>query len=144
MFKRSVLSSSIALIAALGSAQVVAQDEQLDLLEEVVVTGIRAGLNKAIDIKRDSMQMMDAIIAEDIGKLPDSNVVESLQRVPGIQVIDRADGEVNTVTIRGLTDVSTTVNGRTVFTASGRGMALADLPSTLVSRIDVKIGRAHV
>jgi len=137
MFKRSVLSSSIALIAALGSAQVVAQDEQLDLLEEVVVTGIRAGLNKAIDIKRDSMQMMDAIIAEDIGKLPDSNVVESLQRVPGIQVTDRADGEVNTVTIRGLTDVSTTVNGRTVFTASGRGMALADLPSTLVSRIDV-------
>ncbi|WP_339615790.1 TonB-dependent receptor [uncultured Gilvimarinus sp.] len=140
MFKRSVLSSSIALVAALGSTQVVAQatsDDEMEMLEEVVVTGIRASLNKAIDIKRDSMQVMDAIIAEDIGKLPDNNVVESLQRVPGVQVTDRADGEINAVTIRGLTDVSTTVNGRTVFTASGRAMALADLPSTLVSRIDV-------
>ncbi|UTF61532.1 TonB-dependent receptor [Gilvimarinus sp. DA14] len=140
MFKRRLLSSSVAMVAALGSLQVAAQDNQEDmdmLLEEVVVTGVRASLNKAIDIKRDSMQVMDAIIAEDIGKLPDNNVVESLQRVPGIQVTDRADGEVNTVTIRGLTDVSTTVNGRTIFTASGRAMALADLPSTLVSRIDV-------
>ncbi|MCP8897719.1 TonB-dependent receptor [Gilvimarinus xylanilyticus] len=140
MFKRRLLSSSVAMVAALGSLQVAAQDNQEDmdmLLEEVVVTGVRASLNKAIDIKRDSMQVMDAIIAEDIGKLPDNNVVESLQRVPGVQVTDRSEGEVNTVTIRGLTDVSTTVNGRTIFTASGRSMALADLPSTLVSRIDV-------
>ncbi|WP_041524114.1 TonB-dependent receptor [Gilvimarinus agarilyticus] len=136
MFKRSVLSSSIALVVALGSTQVAAQDDEM-LLEEVVVTGIRASLDKAQDIKRDSMQVMDAIVAEDIGKLPDNNVVESLQRVSGVQVTDRGAGEASTVTIRGLNDVSTTLNGRTIFTASGRAQALADIPSTLVNQVDV-------
>ncbi|MDO3381172.1 TonB-dependent receptor [Gilvimarinus algae] len=141
MFKRRLLSSSIAMVAALGSLQVAAQtpsdNEELGMLEEVVVTGIRATVTKSIDIKRNSMQVMDSIVAEDIGKLPDNNVVESLQRVPGVQVTDRAGGEVNVVTIRGLTDVSTTINGRTIFTASGREVQLADIPSTLVNRIDV-------
>lgn len=138
MFKRSLLSSSIAAsIALTGSLATAQQTPSEPLLEEVVVTGIRSSLNKAIDIKRDSMQVMDSIVAEDIGKLPDNNVVESLQRVSGVQVTDRASGEVNTVSIRGLTDVSTTINGRTIFTSSGRSVALADMPSTLVSRIDV-------
>lgn len=136
MFKRRMLSSTIAMVTALGSLQVAAQDET-EMLEEVIVTGVRASLQKAIDIKRESLTVMDSIVAEDIGKLPDNNVVESLQRVAGVQVTNRADGEVNTVSIRGLTDVSTTVNGRTIFTASGREVALADIPSTLVSRIDV-------
>ncbi|MDO3387231.1 TonB-dependent receptor [Gilvimarinus sp. SDUM040013] len=140
MFKRRLLSSSIAMVAALGSLNVSAQEnsgESLEMLEEVIVTGVRASVTKAIDIKRESMQVMDSIVAEDIGKLPDNNVVESLQRVAGVQVTNRASGEVNTVTIRGLTDVSTTINGRTIFTASGRDVALADIPSTLVNRIDV-------
>lgn len=137
MFKRSLLSRSIAASIALASVPMLAQAQDEPLLEEVVVTGIRASLNKAIDIKRESMDVMDSIVAEDIGKLPDNNVVESLQRVAGVQVTDRADGETNVVSIRGLTDVSTTVNGRTIFTASGRAVALADIPSTLVSRVDV-------
>ncbi|HEY7885184.1 MAG TPA: TonB-dependent receptor plug domain-containing protein, partial [Cellvibrionaceae bacterium] len=119
-----------------------AQQDDDQLLEEVVVTGIRASLNKAIDIKRNSMQVVDAIVAEDIGKLPDNNVVESLQRVAGVQVTDRGTGEVNTVLIRGLPDVSTTINGRTVFTGTGRALALADIPSTLVSGIDVSKSRS--
>jgi len=70
MFKRSIISTSVAAAIALAgqSSLVHAQDEQL--LEEVVVTGIRSSLNQAIDIKRDSMQVMDSIVAEDIGKLP--------------------------------------------------------------------------
>lgn len=139
MFKRSMISTGVAAAIAFASqplmAQAPADDSQL--LEEVVVTGIRSSLNRAIDIKRDSMQVMDSIVAEDIGKLPDNNVVESLQRVSGIQVTDRGSGEANQVSLRGLTDVSTTVNGRTIFTSSGRAVALADIPSTLVSRVDV-------
>lgn len=140
MYKRSLLSTSVAAAMALASQPLLAQDAPSSndqILEEVVVTGIRSSLNQAIDIKRDSMSVVDSIVAEDIGKLPDNNVVESLQRVSGVQVTDRGSGEVSGVSIRGLTDVSTTVNGRTIFTASGRSVALADIPSTLVSRIDV-------
>lgn len=145
MFKRSLLSRSIAASIALASVPMVAQAQNTQeepLLEEVVVTGIRASLDKAQDIKRDSMQVMDAIVAEDIGKLPDNNVVESLQRVSGVQVTDRGSGETSAVTIRGLNDVSTTLNGRVIFTASGRSLALADIPSTLVNRIDVLKSRS--
>ncbi|RZL39693.1 MAG: TonB-dependent receptor [Rubrivivax sp.] len=77
------------------------------------------------------------MVAEDIGKLPDNNVVEALQRVTGIQVTNRAGGEVGTLSIRGLPDVATTWNGRNIFTASGTQVALQDIPSTLVRQIDV-------
>jgi TonB-dependent receptor len=138
MFKRSVLSTSIAVAIAVSAQSVLAQEEADDsMIEEVVVTGIRGSLTKAIDIKRDAYQMIDAIVAEDIGKFPDNNVVEALQRVSGIQVTDRGAGEVSTVSIRGLNDVTTTVNGRNIFTASGRSVALADIPASLLGRVDV-------
>ncbi len=140
MYKRSLLSASIAAAMALASQPLLAQNAPSndgELLEEVVVTGIRASLDQAQDIKRDSMQVLDAIVSEDIGKLPDNNVVESLQRVSGVQVTDRGAGEASAVTIRGLNDVSTTLNDRVIFTASGRSLALADIPSTLVNQVDV-------
>ncbi|WP_443747909.1 TonB-dependent receptor [Asticcacaulis solisilvae] len=103
----------------------------------VIVTGVKASLTKSLAIKRKSTQVVDSIVATDIGKLPDNNVVEALQRVPGVQVTDRAGGEVGTVAIRGMSDISSTWNGRTIFTASGRYEALQDIPSTLVRQIDV-------
>lgn len=106
-------------------------------LEEVVVSGIRESLTQALDIKRESIQIVDAVVAEDIGKFPDNNTVEALQRVPGVQVTDRARGEVSRVAIRGLEDVTTTINGRNIFTASGRQVALADIPSSLLNRVDI-------
>lgn len=106
-------------------------------IEEIVVTGIRQSLTKAADIKRESLQIVDAIVAEDIGKFPDNNVVEALQRVSGIQVTGRGGGEASTVTIRGLGDVSTTVNGRQIFTSSGRSVALADIPASLLAGVEV-------
>jgi iron complex outermembrane receptor protein len=106
-------------------------------VEEVIVTGIRGSLEQAMDIKRENMQIVDAIVAEDIGKFPDNNVVEALQRVSGVQVTGRDGGEVNTVTIRGLGDVSTTINGRQIFTASGRSIALADVPASLLAGANV-------
>src|SRR5215217_2619441 len=76
----------------------------------VVVTGVKASLIKSLAIKRTSDQVIESVVAEDIGKLPDNNVVEALQRVTGIQVNDRAGGEVGTISIRGLPDVQTTWN----------------------------------
>ncbi|WP_078083608.1 TonB-dependent receptor [Microbulbifer mangrovi] len=147
MFKRHLLSSSIAMVTAIGgmSTAALAQesnkyDAEIDesaALEEVVVTGVRASLTKAIDIKRDSYQIVDSIVAEDIGKFPDNNVVEALQRVTGVQVTDRGAGEVSTVSIRGLNDVTTTINGRQIFTASGRSVALADVPASLLRGVEV-------
>lgn len=103
----------------------------------VVVRGVKASLTKSLAIKRQSTQVVESVVAEDIGKLPDNNIVEALQRVTGVQVTDRGTGEVGTITIRGLPDVETTWNGRNIFTASGRSEALQDIPSTLVRQIDV-------
>ena len=141
MFKRTHLATAVVL--ALSSTMLQAQEAdttQEDASQEVEVievSGIRASLNKAINIKRQNMQIVDAIVAEDIGKFPDNNVVEALQRVTGVQVTDRASGEVNTVSIRGLTDVTTTVNGRNIFTSTGRSIALADIPAALLQSANV-------
>ncbi|MBR9793447.1 MAG: TonB-dependent receptor [Gammaproteobacteria bacterium] len=141
MFKRKQLATAV--IFALGSTMLYAQEadnaqeEAPEDVEVIEVSGIRASLNKAINIKRQNLQIVDAIVAEDIGKFPDNNVVEALQRVTGVQVTDRASGEVNTVTIRGLSDVTTTINGRNIFTSTGRSIALADVPAALLQSASV-------
>ncbi len=115
---------------------------------EVVVVGTRAGLKKATAVKRDSAQFVDSVIADDIGKLPDVNVAESLQRVSGVQ-IKRSLGEGTQISIRGLTENITLVNGRDIVDSAGRGGSgvdslgtgsyglLAQLPSEIVQRLDV-------
>ena len=119
--------------AAQAQTSAPAQDEVAD----IVVTGIRASLQSAQNIKRNSDKIVDSIVAEDIGKLPDINVAEALQRVSGIQV-SRDRGEGGGVAIRGLSQVLTTMNGREVFTAGGgRSFNLQDVPSELLSGIDV-------
>lgn len=104
--------------------------------QEIVVTGVRASLQGAQQIKRRSTQVVDSIVAEDIGKLPDNTVSDALQRVTGIQV-QRGGGEATTVLIRGLPRIQSLVNGREVFTGTGRGVSLADIPAELVAGIDV-------
>jgi len=131
--------------ALLANGTALAQQDAADtneydadtVLEEVVVTGVRYSMTEAVEIKRQSMDIVDSIVTEDIGKFPDNNVVEAMQRIPGVQVTNRGAGEVSTVSIRGLSEVTTTVNGRNIFTSSGRSLALADIPATLVSRVDV-------
>src|SRR4051812_34226981 len=129
--------TAAAALAALSTVAVAQEAAKGETLETVVVTGVRASLTKSLANKRTSDQVVESVVAEDIGKLPDNNVVEALQRVTGIQVTDRAGGEVGTLSIRGLPDVQTTWNGRTIFTASGTQVALQDIPSTLVRQIDV-------
>ena len=106
-------------------------------LDGVEVRGLRASMMSALALKQGSMQLVDAIVAEDIGKFPDNNLVEALQRVMGVQTTDRGGGEVSTVSIRGLNDVTTTINGRNIFTASGRSVALADIPASLLASTEI-------
>ncbi|TKB43834.1 TonB-dependent receptor [Thalassotalea mangrovi] len=143
MFKRNLINSAVVASLALSAQQVIAAEDavndnnEADQIEIIEVTGIRGSLNKAMNMKRFNTQIVDSIVAEDIGKFPDNNVVEALQRVTGVQVTGRGGGEVSTVSIRGLNDVHTTVNGRDVFTGAGRAVALQDIPASLLSTVTV-------
>jgi iron complex outermembrane receptor protein len=97
--------SATAMATCFASTLAMAQESQpvatADTVTEVVVTGYRAALRSALDTKRTSDVMLDAINAEDIADFPDSNLAESLQRLPGIS-IDRDNGEGRTISVRGL------------------------------------------
>lgn len=114
-------------------------EAQADEGDEIVVTGIRAAERAAIDIKRNSVAVVDSIVAEDLGKLPDNNVAESLQRVAGV-TIERNRGEGRFVTVRGFGPKfnAVTVNGRTLATDNnGREFSFDVLPSEIISGADV-------
>jgi TonB-dependent receptor len=113
-------------------------------IQEVVVSGLRQSLVSAETIKRDSLGIVDAIAPQDIGKLPDANLAESLQRITGVS-IDRSGGEGAFVTVRGFGPEFNTVlvNGRQLATptdpsqASGRAFSFDTLASELVSGVEV-------
>ncbi|MBV6830975.1 TonB-dependent receptor [Xanthomonas campestris pv. zingibericola] len=143
-FRRSVMAISV---ATLLSAQAYAQDatttatpasaattQQLDTVQ---VTGTRSSVTKAQLVKQNAEQIVDSIVAEDIGKLPDNNVAEALQRISGIQ-ISRNYGEGSAIAIRGLTQVRTELNGRDIFTANdGRGLSFEDVSAELLGGVNV-------
>ena len=96
MNKRTRVAAAVSAACTLMAGHAVAQE----VLEEVVVTGIRGSLTAAIELKRETSGIMDAISSEDIGKFPDTNLAESLQRITGVSV-NRVEGEGSEVTIRG-------------------------------------------
>ena len=85
--------------------------------QSIIVTGIRASLQQSRDIKKNATGVVDAISAEQIGKFPDANLAESLQRIPGV-TIERRNGEGSYVTVRGFGPQFNlvTVNGRQLAT----------------------------
>jgi TonB-dependent receptor len=115
----------------------------------VVVTGIRASLQSTLNMKRNSDGIVDGIVADDIGKFPDTNLAESLQRISGVS-IDRSNGEGQKVTVRGLGPDFNLVllNGRQMPTTdlsdlSGRSFDFSNLASESISQLQVyKTGRA--
>jgi TonB-dependent receptor len=121
--------------AQVGDAAPTAEDAAEG--EEIVVTGIRESLAAAAAIKRKSDQVVDSIVAEDIGKFPDRTTAAALQRVPGVQVTVSNNNEVANPIIRGLGDILTTLNGREIFTGAGRGFSFQDLPAEALARVDV-------
>src|SRR5882757_1907354 len=105
-------------------------------LEEIVVAGIRASLEEATDIKRNADVIVDSVAAEDLGKFPDANVAEALQRVTGVAISRNNFGEGQQITVRGLGPQfnSTTVNGRMLpTTTAGRTFNFDLLPAELIS-----------
>jgi len=104
--------------------------------DSIVVTGIRKSLESAKNLKKKSNQIVDAIVAEDIGKLPDIAVSDTAARIPGVQV-ERGGGEAGRVLVRGLPDFTTTYNGREIFTAETRQVALQDFPAGAIAAVEV-------
>lgn len=114
-------------------------DQTAEPGDDIVVTGIRASQAKSIDIKREAAAFVDAISAEDIGKLPDVTIVDSLQRISGIQ-IQRNAGEGATVNVRGLPQVVTLLNGEQYLSPGNLGSAqpnLNDIPAQLFNGVVV-------
>ena len=150
-------ASAVSIMTAMPAAAQEDTDEALRQ-ETVVVQGIRGSLERAMDIKRNANGVVDAISAEDIGKFPDTNLAESLQRITGVS-IDRVNGEGSQVTVRGFGPGFNliTLNGRTLPTAEvsaigergnygaggGRSFDFSNLASEGVSALEVyKTGQA--
>ncbi|KAK0350198.1 hypothetical protein LTR94_029994, partial [Friedmanniomyces endolithicus] len=112
---------------------------------EIVITGIRASLANAQDLKRNADTVVDAITAQDIGALPDRSVTEALQRVPGVSITRFAAGsdpdhfsvEGSGVVIRGLNYVRSEFNGRDTFSANGgRALNFQDVSPELLGSVE--------
>ena len=131
----------LAIAAALPAAAIVPlmshAQEAPQQLGDVVVTGIRVGIQNAIDTKRESMSIVEAISAEDIGKLPDTSIAESIARLPGL-TSQRAEGRASAISLRG-TDpgfTTTLLNGREqVSTGDNRSVEFDQYPSELMSSV---------
>ncbi len=129
---------SMSAVSAYAQDAVPAQNAAEGEEDAIVVTGIRASLQSAQSQKQRSDKIVDSIVAEDIGKLPDIAVSDTAARIPGIQV-ERRGGEASRVLLRGLDrfNYTTTYNGREIFTAETRSVALQDFPAGGISAIDV-------
>jgi len=149
-FKRSLMHLAVAsacgVLAMPGHAQ---QAGDAADAPQVIVTGIRASMQSTLNLKRNSDGIVDGIVAEDMGKFPDTNLAESLQRISGVS-IDRSNGEGQKVTVRGLGPDFNLVllNGRQMPTTdlsdlSGRSFDFSNLASEAISQLQVyKTGRA--
>ena len=166
-FNPNIRFSPKVLFTIVGGAVLInpafAQDQQAagEELEEVVVTGLRGSLKASMDTKREAIGVVDAINAEDIGKFPDTNLSEALQRITGIS-IDRRNGEGSTVTARGFGAQynMVTLNGRQMPTAdafgggdaitggaggNSRSFNFANLAAEAINAVEVyKTGRADI
>lgn len=145
---------ALALSVGVGALWAAAQpawaqaDPDAAQVDDIVVTGQRRSLERAVEVKRQASQVVDVVTAEDVGKLPDDNVAEALQRVTGVQ-ISRVFGEGQSVNIRGLQQVRVEVDGRTLLGWSarlsppeneqlGRSSGLDTVPSGLFGRLEVR------
>lgn len=128
------------------SAEAAAEEAPETEEAEIVVSGFRAALQSAQNVKREADTFVDAITAEDIGALPDRSVAEALQRVPGVNIgrfektsdPDRFSVEGTGVIVRGLPFVRTELNGRDIFSANGgRELSFEDVSPELFGRVEV-------
>lgn len=164
MVKRNTVAVAVA--AALASAKMISADAQEkastaaeprnEELQEVVVTGLRASLQRSMEVKKNSDGVVDAISAEDIGKFPDSNLAAAIQRVPGVSVsrgasalggVPTSTGDATQITVRGFgPSFNTTLyDGRQMPTALGknsrgdssRGFDFSAVGADFVGQVDI-------
>ncbi|MGB8603043.1 MAG: TonB-dependent receptor [Rhizomicrobium sp.] len=135
-FKKLLWSGVSAASLVLVAGAAFGQDS--DTMETVVVSGVRASLATSLEIKKNATQFVDSIVSQDIGKLPDNTIIDAMQHITGVQVQHASGaGETGTFLIHGLPDIATTINGRQIFTTTGRTISLADIPAELLSRVDI-------
>ncbi|MDE1148606.1 MAG: TonB-dependent receptor [Azospirillaceae bacterium] len=144
-------SASVMAMLAVSATAYAADAPAADGLDEIVVTGFRKSIQDSIDVKRDQTAVVDVVSAEDIGKLPDKNVADALQRLPGVMIQSAASGEggfdeADRVSIRGSSPslTNTTINGHGVATGDwflldqystvGRSVSYSLLPSEIVDK----------
>ncbi len=124
-------------ISAVSVGLAYAQDSDGNNIEEVIVTGARSAFTNALETKRNASSMVDAISVDDLGVFPDTNIAESIQRIPGVQLSRNGRGEGNGYVINGVSDIQTTVNGRHVVSQGARFATLLDYSSDLIGGITV-------
>lgn len=143
-FKRSVLAMCVMALSAPSLAQDATKDETS--IDEVIVTGQRANLQSAQEIKKNASTFVDSISSEDIGSLPDRSVLEAMSRIPGVSIErfaaandpDHFGVEGSGAVIRGMSATRSEFNGRDSFTAnSGRGLSFQDVPPELMAGVDI-------
>ncbi|MBU2678445.1 MAG: TonB-dependent receptor [Gammaproteobacteria bacterium] len=124
--------------ALVFSPTIVAQDAEDETIEEIITVGIRGSLTQAIDQKRNSDKLVEVIIAEDIGKLPDQNLAEVMEGITGVQ-ITRTAGVGTGVQIRGTNANRVEINGvSTVGSGSGRsGIDFEDVNASIIHAVEV-------
>ncbi|MGE0465033.1 MAG: TonB-dependent receptor [Steroidobacteraceae bacterium] len=128
---------AIAITTALAAPTAAWAQQASTNLEEVIVSGIRAGIEEAIETKRESGSIVEAVSAEDIGKLPDTSIAESISRLPGL-TSQRAEGRASAISLRGTDPGFTTalMNGREqVSTGDNRSVEFDQYPSELLNSV---------
>ena len=140
LLKASPVAAAVALLCLSGSPAYAQQTgTSASGNETVTITGIRRGIESAINVKKNSDSIVESISAEDIGKLPDSSIAESIARLPGISA-QRVGGRATEINIRGLSGdfANTLLNGREqVSTGNNRSVEFDQYPSELISGVDV-------
>jgi TonB-dependent receptor len=144
--KKIAIVALLAPAAAIAQTSGQAQEPPPDRVDEIVVTGLRQSIQTSQEIKQNAEVIVDSISAVDISALPDRSVTEALQRISGVAIdhlfapsdTNRFSAEGSGVTVRGLTQVRSELNGRDVFSARNtRGLSFEDVPAELMAGVDV-------
>ncbi len=137
--RRTALAVSMALVAAVSAGTVNAQTQGADdeVIEEIITTGIRSSIQRAIDFKQSSNSIVEAVSAEDLGRLPDTSIADAISRLPGL-TSQRAEGRASAISLRGTDPGFTTalLNGREqVSTGDNRSVEFDQYPSELLNAV---------
>lgn len=137
---------SVGIVPSAMAQDAASQDTAVNDGPAIVVTGRREALQSADDRKKNAASIVDSVVADDAGKLPDNSITEVLQRVPGVTIVrfqalndpDHFSAEGSGIQIRGLSGVASRLNGRDIFSANGgRSLQFSDVTPELMQAVDV-------